>query len=77
MEKNLFDTSQNDLSDDDLLCTSLLDALRELDKGRDFLKKGDVFTDEQIDGYIKLKTDELHQVAQAPHPVEFDLYYSS
>jgi len=42
----------------------------------DFLKKGDVFTDDQIDGYIELKQEEVTNFLQAPHPVEFEMYYS-
>ena len=43
---------------------------------RDFLKKGDVFTDDIIDGYIELKWDEVHAFEQTTHPIEFSMYYS-
>lgn len=59
------------------LVPSLLHALEALDKDRDFLTKGDVFTDEQIDAYIKLKHDELDVLNKYPHPGEFINYYSS
>ena len=48
-----------------------------MDAGRDFLKKGDVFTDAQIDGYIALKEAETLAFEQAPHPIEYKMYYSS
>ncbi len=47
-----------------------------LDKDRDFLKKGGVFSDDQIDSYIELKMEENMRYEMTPHPVEFDMYYS-
>jgi glutamine synthetase len=35
-----------------------------------------VFTRDQIDGYIALKTEEVLKFEQTPHPVEFGMYYS-
>ncbi|MEK9706591.1 MAG: glutamine synthetase, partial [Alphaproteobacteria bacterium] len=57
-------------------CSSLGQALEALDADRDFLKKGDVFTDDQIDGYIALKMEELTRFLESPHPVEYQMYYS-
>ena len=51
--------------------------MESLDKDRDFLKQGNVFTDDQIDAYIALKFEEIHKFEHAPHPVEFEMYYSS
>jgi len=76
MEKNLYEVNPNELNHDDLLCTSLQDALKELHEDRGFLKKGGVFTDDCIDSYINLKQEELTQFNEAPHPIEFKLYYS-
>ncbi len=47
-----------------------------LDKDREFLKKGGVFTDDQIDSYIDLKMEENMRYEMTPHPIEFDMYYS-
>ena len=47
------------------------------DKDRDFLTEGTVSTDDQIDAYIALKFEEIHKFEHAPHPVEFEMYYSS
>ena len=44
---------------------------------RAFLKTGDVFSDDLIDGYIDLKMEEVIEFEHAPHPVEFKMYYSS
>jgi glutamine synthetase len=54
----------------------LREALANLDKDRDFLKKGGVFSDDQIDSYIDLKMEENMRFEMMPHPVEFDMYYS-
>jgi glutamine synthetase len=59
------------------VCGSLREALEALDADRDFLKKGDVFTDDMIDGYMDLKWEEVYNFEHSPHPVEFKMYYSS
>jgi glutamine synthetase len=58
------------------VCHSLDQALEYLDKDRAFLTKGGVFTDSYIDAYIELKMQEVTRFRMAPHPVEFDMYYS-
>jgi glutamine synthetase len=58
------------------VCASLEEALTELDKDREFLTKGGVFTNDWIDAYIGLKMEEVNKVRMTPHPVEFGLYYS-
>ena len=45
-------------------------------RDRDFLKKGDVFSDDLIDGYLELKREEQTAFLMAPHPIEFEMYYS-
>ena len=50
--------------------------LESLDADREFLTKGDVFTNEFIDAYIDLKSAEEIKVRTFVHPLEYDLYYS-
>ena len=76
IDKNLYDLPPEELKEVPTVCGSLREALETLDQDRDFLKKGDVFSDDQIDGYLELKWGEVHTVDQTPHPVEFSLYYS-
>ena len=59
------------------VCGILREALDRLDADRDFLLKGDVFTEDQIDAYIELKWEEQLRWETTPSPVEYDLYYSS
>ena len=76
MDKNLYDLPPEELKDVPTVCGSLREALDTLDSDRDFLKKGGVFTDDLIDGYIELKWGEVHAFEQTPHPIEFQMYYS-
>ncbi len=59
-----------------LAAYSLDQALEALGQDREFLKEGGVFTDDVIDGYIDLKSEEVERLRLATNPVEFDLYYS-
>lgn len=76
MDKNLYDLPPEELKDIPTVCGSLREALENLNIDRDFLKKGDVFTDELIDSYIELKMEEVYKTEHTPHPVEFKMYYS-
>ena len=51
-------------------------ALEALDKDREFLTRGGVFSNVMIDAYIELKMQEVQRFRMAPHPVEYDMYYS-
>ncbi len=76
MDKNLYDLPPEELKDIPTVCGSLREALASLDADRDFLKKGGVFSDDQIDAYIELKMEENMRYEMTPHPVEYDMYYS-
>ncbi|MBF0283040.1 MAG: type I glutamate--ammonia ligase [Magnetococcales bacterium] len=76
MDKNLYDLPPEELKDIPTVCGSLREALENLDKDRDFLKKGDVFSDDLIDAWIELKMNEVYRMEHTPHPVEFEMYYS-
>lgn len=76
MDKDLYSLPPEELADIPTVAGSLREALEALDTDRDFLKKGDVFTDEQIDAFIELKMEENMRYEMTPHPVEFDMYYS-
>lgn len=58
------------------VCESLEQALDYLDKDRDFLVRGGVFSHTMIDAYIELKKQEVARLNMTTHPVEFDMYYS-
>ncbi len=75
-EKNLYQLLEEELSGIKTVSGSLQESLTALSEDREFLKKGSVFTDDQIDSYIQLKLTEVAEVEQTPHPVEYKLYYS-
>ncbi len=76
VDKDLYDLPPEEEKNIRTVCFSLQEALDELDADRDFLKAGDVFSDDLIDAYIGLKQDEITLLQKSTHPVEFELYYS-
>ena len=75
-DKDLYDLPPEELADIPTVCGSLREALEELKTDMDFLTAGGVFTEDQIQGYIDLKMDEVLHYEHTPHPVEFGMYYS-
>lgn len=69
--------SDEDHSHHQHICVSLKDALQALNSDHEFLLKGDVFTRDIIDSFIKLKTQEIQKYEGMTHPIEVDMYYSS
>lgn len=76
LDKDLYDLPPEEAKSIPTVCHSLDMALEALDRDRDFLTAGGVFTDDLIDGYIKLKMEEVTRMRMTTHPVEFDMYYS-
>lgn len=76
MDKNLYDLPPEEEAQIPQVAHSFDQALNALSEDRAFLTKGGVFTDDQIDGYLELKNEEVQRLRQATHPVEFDMYYS-
>ncbi|MEM9243179.1 MAG: type I glutamate--ammonia ligase [Pseudomonadota bacterium] len=76
IDKDLYDLPPEEAGNIPSICGSLEQSLICLDKNRDFLKAGDVFTDDLIDAYIELKRKEVTRVKLTVSPSEFDLYYS-
>ncbi len=76
MDKNLYDLPPEERSDVPTVCGNLGEALAALDADREFLKKGEVFSDDLIDGYLTLRQQEQTAFLMTPHPIEFQMYYS-
>ncbi|HBO23485.1 glutamate--ammonia ligase [Providencia sp.] len=76
MDKNLYDLPPEEAKEIPTVAGSLEEALAELDKNREFLTRGGVFTDDAIDGYIELLRSDIQRVRMTPHPLEFEMYYS-
>jgi glutamine synthetase len=75
-DKNLYDLPPEEDAKIPTVCASLDEALAALDKDREFLTRGGVFSNDWIDSFIELKMEEVNKVRMTTHPVEFDLYYS-
>ena len=75
-DKDLYDLEPEEARDIPTVCHSLDMALEHLDKDREFLTRGGVFTNDVIDAYIGLKMQEVTRFRMSTHPVELELYYS-
>lgn len=74
-DKNLYDLPPEEDMKVPTVAASLEEALEALNDDREFLLAGGVFTDDLIDAYIKLKSQEVERLAITPHPLEFEMYY--
>jgi glutamine synthetase len=75
-DKDLYDLPPEELAGIPTVCGSLREALGRAGGRHDFLLAGDVFTKDQIEGYMELKWEEIYAFEHTPHPVEFKMYYS-
>ena len=75
-DKDLYDLPPEELAEIPTVCGSLREALECLTTDQDFLLAGDVFTKDQIEGYLALKWEEVYKYEHTPHPVEYQMYYS-
>jgi glutamine synthetase len=76
MDKDLYDLPAEEAKAIPTVCHALDMSLDYLDKDREFLTRGGVFTDDLIDAYIGLKMDEVTRMRMTTHPIEYDMYYS-
>lgn len=76
MDKDLYDLSPEEEKQIPQVAFSFDEALKALDEDREFLTRGNVFTDDVINSYIDLKMEEVTRLRMSTHPVEFDMYYS-
>ncbi|ANO31797.1 type I glutamate--ammonia ligase [Vibrio breoganii] len=76
MDKDLYDLPAEEAAEIPTVAASLQEALASLDADREFLTAGGVFSDDFIDSYIDLKSQDVEKINMTTHPLEFDLYYS-
>ncbi|WP_269518889.1 glutamate--ammonia ligase [Alteromonas sp. BMJM2] len=76
MDKDLYDLPAEEAAEIPTVASSLEMALDALDSDREFLTVGGVMTDDMIDAYINLKSEEVTTLNMTTHPIEFDMYYS-
>lgn len=76
LDKNIYDMAPEELTNVPQTPASLEEALQELEDDHAFLLKGDVFTEDVLETWIRYKFDEeVSPMRLRPHPYEFGLYY--
>jgi glutamine synthetase len=76
VDKDLYDLPPEELKKVPQVPGSLDQSLAALEADSEFLKVGDVFTDDLIETWIDYKRlNEIDAVRLRPHPWEFHLYY--
>ena len=76
LDKDIYGLSPEELAKVPSAAGSLEEALQALKDDHEFLLKGDVFTQDVIDTWIKYKMEnEVNPLKLQPTPGEFDLYY--
>ena len=72
---------KNFLDDDSIenihfLPRSLAEAMDALEVDNKFLKEGNIFTDELLEQWVKVKREEVHSIGTMPHPFEYKMYFN-
>jgi glutamine synthetase len=76
LDKNIYDLPPEELAQVVDAPTSLESALDALAADHEFLLRGDVFTAEFVETYLKYKRDnEVLTLKTRPHPLEFAMYW--
>ena len=76
MDKDIYDLPPEEAADVARTPAMLSHAVDALERDHEFLLRGDVFTHDVIETWIKLKRDdEIDALRLRPHPYEFCLYY--
>jgi glutamine synthetase len=76
LDKNIYDLPPEEMAQVVDAPTSLEQSLKALEADHDFLLRGDVFSADFINAYLKYKYDnEVLAVKVRPHPLEFAMYF--
>ncbi|MBT8378302.1 MAG: type I glutamate--ammonia ligase [Ignavibacteria bacterium] len=72
---------KNFLEDDSVdkihfLPRNLAEAIDALEADHKFLKRGNIFSDELLEQWVKVKREEVHSIGTMPHPFEYKMYFS-
>jgi glutamine synthetase len=76
LDKDIYDMPPEELANVPSTPGSLNEALKALANDHEYLMKGDVFTEDVIETWIRYKIEkEIKPMSLQPHPYEFALYY--
>lgn len=78
LDKDIYDLPPEELRNVPKTARSLVESLDALEADHDFLLRGDVFTPDVIEGWLKYKRiEEVEPMRLRPHPYEFCLYFDA
>ncbi len=78
LDKDIYSLSKADLRGVPSVPASLEASLEALEADHEFLLKGDVFTEDVVEVWVKYKHErEIDAMRLRPHPHEFELYYDA
>ncbi len=78
LDRDIYDMPPEELANVPKAPGSLDEALDALEQDQDFLLRGDVFTEDVIATWLKLKREkEIAPMRLRPHPYEFCLYFDA
>tara|TARA_E500000331_G_scaffold153172_1_gene149007 strand:- start:171 stop:455 length:285 start_codon:yes stop_codon:yes gene_type:complete len=76
LDEDIYEMSNDAIGSVMTTPSSLYDALESLQNDHDFLLRGNVFTEDVIETWIKYKMEnEVEALRLRPHPFEFCMYY--
>ena len=75
VDKDIYALPPEELKKFDSTPGSLEEAIKALEEDNEFLKAGNVFTDDLLETYIEWKKNEVAELNLRPHPYEFVLYF--
>ena len=55
---------------------NLQEALDALAADNDYLRLGNVFTDDLLSQWVKIKNEEIMSIGTMPHPFEYKMYFT-
>jgi len=73
-DKNFLD--EDSVKDIHFLPRNLAEALDALEADNAFLKHGNIFTNELLEQWVKVKREEIHSIGTMPHPFEYKMYFN-
>ena len=75
MDKKIFELPPEELKNIPHVPSSLGEALNYLEEDHEFLLKGDVFSRDFLETYVRIKRKEDSTLRLRPHPIEYEMYY--
>ena len=76
LDRNIYELSAEEAAGVPTVPGSLSEALDALEGDQDYLKQGDVFTQDVIDTWLEFKREEVAQLALRPTPWEYQAYFN-